>query len=88
MKLKLKEANLFKETHNKWLKESNFLARLFAKVVVNAIENDVGVLRAVSDADKALSKTRARIENRLDGDKEAVKNAIPLDVRKYLGFDY
>ncbi|MEY4278257.1 MAG: hypothetical protein RL377_261, partial [Bacteroidota bacterium] len=40
------------------------------------------------DADLSLEKTKKSIESRFDGDKEAVKDAIPKDVRKYLGFDY
>lgn len=88
MKLKKEEVKLFKETHNKWLNESNFLARLFAKKVKSAIEKDVDLKKAVQDADISLDKTRNKIEKLLNGDKQSVKNAIPADVRKYLGFDY
>jgi hypothetical protein len=88
MKITKKEKQLFVETHDKWLKEGNFLARLFAKRVTKAVETDKDIQKAVVDADKALEKTKLNIEKKLNGDKEAVKSAIPADVRKYLGFDY
>lgn len=88
MKLTNEEYMLFKETHNKWLNENRFLAKLFAKRVAKSIKNDTAVQKAVADADDTLEKTKASIEKRLDNDKEAVKNAIPADVRKFLGFDY
>jgi viroplasmin and RNaseH domain-containing protein len=88
MKLTKKEQKLFVETHDKWLKENNFLAKLFAKRVTKAVETDKDIQKAVSDADVAIEKTRQSIEKKLNGDKEAVKKSIPADVRKYLGFDY
>jgi len=88
MKISKKESVLFKETHSKWLNESNFLAKLFAMRVKSAVENDKDIQQAVKDADLSLEKTKKSIESRFDGDKEAVKDAIPKDVRKYLGFDY
>lgn len=88
MKLTKKEAKLFKESHNKWLNESSFLARLFLKSVTSAIKNDKDLQQSIEDADKDLEKTRNKIEKISKGDKEKVKNAIPPDVRKYLGFDY
>lgn len=88
MKLKKTESLLFKETHNKWLNEGNFLARLFASRVKSAIENDKEIKKAIEDADKSVEKVRDKIESTLDNDKEQVKKWISPEVRKYLGFDY
>jgi hypothetical protein len=88
MKITKEQKRLFVETHNKWLREGNFIARLFARRVAKSIENDPDIKKAISDADKALEKTKTNIEKSLKGDREAVKSAIPADVRKYLGFDY
>lgn len=88
MKLTKEQAKLFKETHNKWLNESNFLAKLFARRVAKDVENNKDIQKAVEDADKSLEKTRTKIEKSLSNDKEKIKQAIPSDVRKYLGFDY
>jgi hypothetical protein len=88
MKLTKKEAKLFKESHNRWLNESNFLARLFLKQVTSSIKNDKDLQKSIEDADKDLENTRNKIEKIASGDKEKVKNAIPPNVRKYLGFDY
>jgi viroplasmin and RNaseH domain-containing protein len=88
MKLTKKEEKPFMEISDKWLSEGNFLTRLFARRVAKSIENDPDIKKAISDADKALEKTKTNIEKSLKGDREAVKSAIPADVRKYLGFDY
>lgn len=88
MKLTKKEAKLFKESHNRWLNESSFLARLFLKQVTSSIKNDKGLQQSIEDADKDLENTRNKIEKIASGDKEKVKDAIPPNVRKYLGFDY
>jgi viroplasmin and RNaseH domain-containing protein len=88
MKLTKQEAKLFKENHNKWLNEGNFLAKLFARRVAKAVENDKDIKKAVEDADKSLEQTRTKIEKSLSNNKEKIKQAIPSDVRKYLGFDY
>lgn len=88
MKIKKHEVKLFKESHDRWLKENSFLARLFLKKVTSAIKNDKDLQKSIEDADKDLEKTRNKIEKTLNGDKDKVKSAIPLDVRKYLGFDY
>jgi DNA-binding transcriptional regulator GbsR (MarR family) len=88
MKLTQKEAKLFKESHNRWLNESSFLARLFLKQVTSGIKDDKDLQKSIEDADKDLEKTRNKIEKIASGDKEKVKTAIPPNVRKYLGFDY
>jgi len=88
MKLNKQEAKLFKESHSKWLGENYFLGKLFLRKVVNAIKNDSEIKNAIAKADKELEATRDKIEKLSKGDKEKVKQAIPADVRKYLGFDY
>lgn len=88
MKITRKEAKLFKETHNKWLNESSFIAKLFAKSVKDSLLNDKDLQQAVSDADKKMQDLRDTIEKEADGDKERVKKNVPLSVRKYLGFNY
>jgi len=88
MKITKTEAKLFKETHNKWLNESNFLAKLFVNKVKSSLLNDKDLKKSIDDADKQLEDTRNQIESNLDNNKEAVKKYIPADVRKYLGFDY
>jgi hypothetical protein len=88
MKITNEDKKLLKETHSRWLNENYFLGRLFLKKVVSAIRNDADIKKAIDTADKELEKTRDKIEKLSNGDKEQVKNAIPADVRKYLGFDY
>lgn len=88
MKITKTEAKLLKETHDKWLNESNFLAKFFVNRLKNALLNDKELKKAVEDADKRVEDAREKIESYYDKDKEAVKKYIPADVRKYLGFDY
>jgi DNA-binding transcriptional regulator GbsR (MarR family) len=88
MKLNQKDAKLFKESHNRWLSESNFLGRLFVKKVMSKIKSDKDLQKTIRNADKELEKTRNKIEKISKGDKNLVKKSIPSDVRKYLGFDY
>ena len=88
MKLTKEQAKLFKETHNKWLNESNFLAKLFTRAVEKGISKNPNIKNAINRADSAIDNARAEIEKNLNGDKEKIKKTIPLSVRKYLGFDY
>lgn len=88
MKITKTEAKLFKETHSKWLNESNFFAKFFANRVKNALLKDKGLQQAVADADKRAEDIKDRIEKISGGDKEMVKNALHPDIRKYLGLDY
>jgi serine protease inhibitor len=88
MKITNEDKKLLKEAHSRWLNENYFLGRLFLKKVASAIRNDAGIQNAIDTADKELKKTRDKIEKLSNDDKEKVKNAIPADVRKYLGFDY
>ena len=50
MKLTKKEAKLFKESHNRWLNESSFLARLFLKQVTSGIKNDKDLQKSILEA--------------------------------------
>jgi hypothetical protein len=88
MKLTKNEKKLFIEAHDRWLVESNLLARLFAKTVAKSIKNNKDIQNAVADADLAMEKAKKEIENQMGGNREGVKKAIPADVRRYLGFDY
>ncbi len=88
MKITKTEAKLFKETHGKWLNESNFLAKFFVNRVKSALLNDKELKKAVEDADKRVEDVKDRIEKISGGDKELVKKSIPTDVRKFLGLDY
>jgi hypothetical protein len=88
MKLNKEEVKLFKETHDKWLKEGSVFANLFARYVARAVKNDKNIKSIVAKADKDLEKGRKSIEKTLGGDKNKVKDALPPNVRKALGFDY
>lgn len=88
MKLTKEEAKLFKETHDKWLKEGSIFAKLFAKYVSSKVKNNTDIKNLVSKADNDLEKSRKSIEKTLGGDKNKVKDALPPNVRKALGFDY
>jgi hypothetical protein len=88
MKLKKEEVKLFKESHSKWLAESKFLAKLFARAVKRDIAKNPNIKNAINRADAAIDKARDEIERKFNGDKTKIKNAIPISMRKYLGFDY
>ena len=88
MKLTKEEAKLFKETHDKWLNEGSVFANLFARYVKRKVKNNKDIKNIVSKADRELEKSRKDIEKYLDNDKSKVKDAIPPNVRKSLGFDY
>ena len=88
MKLTKEEAKLFKETHDKWLKEGSIFAKLFAKYVSNKVKNNKDIKSLVAKADNDLAKSRKSIEKTLGGDKNQIKDALPPNVRKALGFDY
>lgn len=88
MKLTKEQVKLFKETHNKWLTESNFLAKLFTRAVEKGVANNPNIKNAINKADVAINQAKSSIETRFNGDKEQIKKAIPLSVRRYLGFDY
>jgi hypothetical protein len=88
MKLNKEEVKLFKETHDKWLTEGSIFANLFARYVKRKVKNNKNIKSIVFKADKELEKSRKDIEKLLDNDKSKVKDAIPPNVRKSLGFDY
>jgi len=88
MKITKKEAVLFKESYNRHLSEGSLLAKLFTKAVKKGIDKDPNIAKAIKKADKAIDNARADIEKKLNGDRGAIKKAIPLSARKYLGFDY
>lgn len=88
MKLTNEDKKLFKKTHDKWLSENKFLAKLFTRAVEKGISKNPNIKSAITKADSAIDNARAQIEKNLNGDKEAIKKAIPPSVRKYLGFEY
>lgn len=88
MKLTKEEAKLFKESHDKWLSENKFLAKLFTRAVEKGIAKNPNIKNAIYRADAAIDKARDEIERNFNGDKKKIKNAIPISMRKYLGFDY
>ena len=88
MKLTKEDRQLFKETYSKYRLKEGILSSLFLRIVSKNIKNDKGIQSAIKDADESLRTAQKTIETRFDGDKDAVKKAIPDNVRKYLGFDY
>jgi hypothetical protein len=88
MKLNKEEVKLFKESHSKWLAENKFLAKLFTKAVKSGVAKNPNIKNAINRADAAIDKARDEIERKFDGNKKEIKNAIPISMRKYLGFDY
>ena len=63
MKLTKKEAKLFKESHNRWLNESSFLARLFLKQVTSGIKNDKDLQKMVVQMKDELEKIKEQLNN-------------------------
>lgn len=88
MKITNEDKKLFKETYSKYKLKEGILSRLFVRILQQNIKNDKGIQSAIKDADTSLQKAQKKIEDRFGGDKEQVKQAIPDNVRKYLGFDY
>ncbi|MEY4457035.1 MAG: hypothetical protein RLY15_1299 [Bacteroidota bacterium] len=88
MKITNEDKKLFKETYSKYKLKEGILSRLFLRALTKNIKNDSNIQKAIKDADDSLQNAQKTIEKRFDGDKEKVKQAIPDNVRKYLGFDY
>lgn len=88
MKITNEDKKLFKETYSKYKLKEGILSRLFVRILQKNIKNDKGIQSAIKDADASLQTAQRKIEDRFGGDKEQVKQAIPVNVRKYLGFDY
>ena len=66
----------------------SIISNLFLSILRYNIKNDKNIAKLIKDADESTENARETIEKRFNGDKEAVKKAIPQSVRKYLGFDY
>ena len=88
MKLTKEDRQLFKETYSKYRLKEGFISNLFLSILSRNLKSDKNIAKAIKDADESIENARETIEKRFDGDKEAVKKAIPQSVRKYLGFDY
>lgn len=89
MKLTEQDKNLFKETHSKWVNEAGWLGKLFLKRASKNLKNDKSIQSAISDADKFTEKSKNKISNLFNGNKEEIKKALPdRDLRKSLGFDF
>lgn len=88
MKITNEDKKLFKEVYSKYQLKEGILSRIFLHVLSKKIKNDKNIQNAIKSADDSLKNAQKSIENRFDGDKEQVKQAIPDNVRKYLGFDY
>ncbi len=88
MKLTKEDRKLFKETYSKYKLKEGFISNLFLSILSRNLKSDKNIAKAIKDADESIENARETIEKRFDGDKEAVKKAIPQSVRKYLGFDY
>jgi len=88
MKLTKEDRQLFKETYSKYKLKEGFISNLFLSILSRNLKSDKNIAKAIKDADESIENARETIEKRFDGDKEAVKKAIPQSVRKYLGFDY
>lgn len=88
MKITNEDKKLFKETYSKYKLKEGILSRLFVRILQKNIKNDKEIQSAIKDADASLQTAQKKIEDRFNGDKEQVKQAIPDNVRKYLGFDY
>ena len=88
MKLTKEDRKLFKETYSKYKLKEGFISNLFLSILSRNLKSDKNIAKAIKDADESIENARETIEKRFDGNKEAVKKAIPQSVRKYLGFDY
>lgn len=88
MKITNEDKKLFNETYSKYKLKEGILSSLFLRILGKNVKNDKTIQQAIKDADNSLQNVQKTIEKRFDGDKEKVKQAIPDNVRKYLGFDY
>jgi len=88
MKLTKEDRQLFKEIYTKHKLKEGFISNLFLSILSRNLKSDKNIAKAIKDADESIETARETIEKRFDGDKDAVKKAIPQSVRKYLGFDY
>ena len=88
MNITEQDRKLFSEMVKKYnLKKEGFLSNLFVKRLSKAVKNDRDIKSSIMKADKELEKSRQRILQKL-GSEEKVKEVLPLQVRKSLGFDF
>lgn len=88
MNITEQERQLFSEMVKKYnLKKEGFLSNLFVKRLSKAVKNDKDIKSSIMKADKELETSRQRILQKL-GSEEKVKEVLPLQVRKSLGFDF
>lgn len=89
MRLTEQDKKTLKETHDKWLNEAGWLAKLFIKRAAKDIKNNKDIQNAIADADKFTLKSKNKISDLFGGDKEKIKKALPDKIlRKSLGFDF
>jgi|TARA_B100001939_G_C16755270_1_gene535902 hypothetical protein len=89
MRLTEQDKNTLKETHDKWLNEAGWLAKLFIKRAAKDIKKNKTIQNAIADADKFTQQSKNKISNLFNGDKEKIKKALPDKIlRKSLGFDF
>jgi phosphoenolpyruvate-protein kinase (PTS system EI component) len=86
MKVTKEERDLILQTHKKYVNESNFVGKLFKYLLSKKISKDPNIKNAIKDAEENLEKIRKNVEKKAS--KEDIKDAIPPNVRKYLGFKY
>lgn len=88
MNITEQDRKLFSEMVKKYnLKKEGFLSNLFVKRLSKAVKNDRDIKSSIMKADKELETSRQRILQKL-GSEEKVKEVLPLQVRKSLGFDF
>jgi len=88
MNITEQDRKLFSEMVKKYnLKKEGFLSNLFVKRLSKAVKNDRDIKSSIMKADKELEASRQRILQKL-GSEEKVKEVLPLQVRKSLGFDF
>ncbi len=89
MRLTEQDKKTLKETHDKWLNEAGWLAKLFIKRAAKDIKKNKTIQNAIADADKFTQQSKNKISNLFNGDKEKIKKALPDKIlRKSLGFDF
>ena len=88
MNITEQDRQLFAQMVEKYnLKKEGFLSNLFVKRLSKAVKNDRDIKSSIMKADKELEASRQRILQKL-GSEEKVKEVLPLQVRKSLGFDF
>ena len=88
MNITEQDRQLFAQMVEKYnLKKEGFLSNLFVKRLSKAVKNDRDIKSSIMKADKELEAGRQRILQKL-GSEEKVKEVLPLQVRKSLGFDF